>query len=303
MIDRALPLDISPADFDALHDDPAAWRDVLVSIASAYTAEPLRQMSEGTALVGLAGRHLVIKLFPPFLRDHFEFERAALVQLDGRLRVPTPSLVADGERDGWPYLVMTQLAGEGLTAVWPGLSEAQKCKLLTSLGELIAQVHALPVGDLERFAPSWNDFIRVQRANCHNRQTRTGLPRHLLDQLPEFIAGELPEGPPVILTGEYTPMNLLVRGADLVGLYDFGDGLVGPREYDWLGPLCFLAAGHSARCEAFMSGIGASLDHACRMRLLRQLLLHRYSNLPAQIADPGWQQARSFEALVARIWP
>jgi hypothetical protein len=33
------------------------------------------------------------------------------------------------------------------------------------------------------------------------------------------------------------------------------------------------------------------------------LLLHRYSNLPAQIAHPGWQQAATFEDLAASIWP
>lgn len=36
---------------------------------------------------------------------------------------------------------------------------------------------------------------------------------------------------------------------------------------------------------------------------MRLLLLHRYSHLPAQIAHAGWQQAPSFEALTALIWP
>jgi hygromycin-B 7''-O-kinase len=58
-----------------------------------------------------------------------------------------------------------------------------------------------------------------------------------------FLQGPVPEGPDVILTGEYTPFNLLHQGGGLSALFDFGDGLVGPREYDWLGPMCFLAAG------------------------------------------------------------
>ena len=41
---------------------------------------------------------------------------------------------------------------------------------------------------------------------------------------------------------------------------------------------------------------------AGRQRLLRLLLLHRYSNLAAQIALPGWQQAPSFAALAERLW-
>ena len=123
-----------------------------------------------------------------------------------------------------------------------------------------------------------------------------------------FIAGPVPEGPAVLLTGEYTPMNLLHGGPPggdgLAGMFDFGDGLVGPREYDWLGPLCFLAAGHAARCDAFMAGYGAGAWREQRLALMRLLLLHRYSHLPIQLATcPGWEAAPSFEALAETIWP
>ena len=98
-------------------------------------------------------------------------------------------------------------------------------------------------------------------------------------------------------------MNLLAQHGRLCGMFDFGDGLVGPREYDWLGPLCFLAAGSAARCSAFLGGYGATMDAATRLALLRLLLLHRYSNLLVQIAVPGWQQAAHFKDLAALIWP
>jgi hygromycin-B 7''-O-kinase len=117
------------------------------------------------------------------------------------------------------------------------------------------------------------------------------------------VQGEVPAGHGVILTGEYTPMNLLHGAAGIVGMFDFGDGLVGPREYDWLGPLCFLAAGHAERCDAFMEGYEAPRGRAWREPLLRLLLLHRYSNLPIQIACKGWEQAETFEALAELIWP
>ena len=303
MNSRSLPQTISVAAFDALHDQPTAWRDVMLSIAAGHSAAPVCQMSEGTVLVALLGDELVIKLYPPFLRDHFGFECAALAALEGRLSVPTPQLRATGERDGWPYLVMSQLAGEGLVSVWPTLDETQRCSLLHDLGALAAQVHQLPTQAMVPHAPVWSTFLQGQRQRCHARQQRTGLPAHLLSQLDEFLQGALPIGPDVILTGEYTPMNLLVRGPALVGMYDFGDGLLGPREYDWLGPLTFLASGSAARCQAFFEGYGASPSATERLALMRLLLLHRYSNLPAQIACPAWQQARSFEELTAQIWP
>ena len=299
----ALPARMGVAEFNALHDDTAAWRDVMVSIAAEHGGGTLRLMEQGTVLVALLGQQLVIKLYPPFLQDHFEFERAVLTRIGGRLRLPTPVLRACGMRDAWPYLVMSQLAGDPLEAVWPALDEAGRCAVLRQLGAVAAEVHALPVGDIVALAPPWTAFVQAQRQHCAARQQRTGLPTQLLAQLPDFIQGELPQGPAVILTGEYTPMNLLAAGGRLAGMYDFGDGLVGPCQYDWLGPLVFLAAGDAARREAFFQGYGAAPDATQRLALLRLLLLHRYSNLQAQIALPGWQQAQSFEELAALIWP
>jgi hygromycin-B 7''-O-kinase len=86
-------------------------------------------------------------------------------------------------------------------------------------------------------------------------------------------------------------------------MYDLGAGLVGPSQYDWLDPLCFLAAGHAARCDAFLTGYGAAPGGAWRPGLLRLLLLHRYSHLRLQIAHAGWDRAQDFDALAALIWP
>lgn len=297
------PDDIGADAFDRLHDDLPSWRDAMESLAAGLGGGPVRQMGDGTVLVALLGADRVLKLYPPFLRDHWAFECATLALLEGTVPVPTPRLLDRGERGAWPWLLMSQLQGQPLTGVWPGLSEPQRCALLHHLGSLCAAVHALPVATLQPLAPAWDDFLATQRSLCAARQQRKGLPAHLQPQLSEFLQGELPSGPAVALTGEYTPMNLLVQGDQLSGLFDFGDGLVGPRAYDWLGPLCFLAAGSAARCEAFFRGYGVAPGPNERESLLRLLLLHRYSNLPAQIAHPGWQEAPSFEALAALIWP
>ncbi|MBI5719743.1 MAG: phosphotransferase [Burkholderiales bacterium] len=300
-----LPARIDARTFDALHDDPAAWRAVIEALAleQGTPAPGVQQELAGTVLVARLGSERVLKLYPPFLRDHFEFERAMLARLHGRLRVPTPALLSSGEREGWPWLVMTQMAGEPLTATWPAMSEAERCALLRELGALATEVHALPVGEVAALAPRWEDFVARQRERCVQRQQRTGLPAHLLAQVPAFIAGPLPEGPAVLLTGEYTPMNLFTRQHRLAAMFDFGDGLVGPREYDWLGPQCFLVAGVAARSAAFMRGVGAEVNEERRLRLMRLLLLHRYSHLKAQLALEGWQDVRSFEELAARLWP
>jgi len=298
-----LPATIDVAAFDAMHDDVERWRGLIASIAARYSRAPAVPTDAGTALVALVGGDLVVKLYPPFLRDHHDFEVAALQRLHGRLGVATPTLVDTFEHDGWPGLVMTQLHGTVLTQAWPAYDEAARCRLLGAIGALAADVHALPLGEMAALAPPWPEFLQAQRARCRRRQQRTGLPAHLLAQLDGFVRGEVPEGPPVMLTGEYTPMNLLVQGDRLAGMYDFGDGLVGPAPYDWLGPLCFLAAGHRARCDALLAGLGAPPGRDWRLPLMRLLLLHRYSNLQAQLALPGWQSAPSFEALAEMVWP
>jgi hygromycin-B 7''-O-kinase len=208
-----------------------------------------------------------------------------------------------GERDGWPWLVMTQLAGEPLTRAWPSMTEAQRCSVLAQIGAVAAEVHALAPDPVLPLAPDWDVFVARQRAGCRQRQERTGLPAQLLARLEAFVGGELPAGRPVMLTGEYTPMNLLSSGGRLAAMFDFGDGLVGPGAYDWLGPLCFLAAGSAPRCRAFFDGYGASPEPGWQQGALRLLLLHRYSHLKAQLALPGWERAPSFEALAHALWP
>lgn len=299
-----LPADPGVAEFDALQEDPARWVNVVAALAARYHSGPVVPAGEGTVLVALLGNELVLKLYPPFLRDHFSFERAMLAHLQGRLSLPTPRLIDSAERAGWPFLVMTQLRGEPLDHVWPTLQQHERCAVLRSLGRVAAEVHALPLGPMPALAPRWTDFLHQQRARCHERQRRTGLPAHLLAQLAPFLDGPVPEGPDVILTGEYTPFNLLYSGGGLSAMFDFGDGLIGPAQYDWLGPMCFLAEGDPECIDAFFDGhCGRPFDRGLREALLRLLLLHRYSNLNAQLAVPNWHAAPDFQALAALIWP
>ncbi len=300
----ALPADPGVAEFDALQEDPARWIGVVAALGARYTSDPALAAGDGTVLVALLGSELVLKLYPPFLRDHFAFEHAMLGHLHGRLSLPTPRLLDSAEHAGWPYLVMTQLPGTPLDQVWSTLQQHEKCEVLRSIGRVAAEVHALPLGPMPALAPRWADFLQNQRERCHGRQQRTGLPEHLLVQLEAFLKGPVPEGPDVILTGEYTPFNLLHRGSGLSAMFDFGDGLIGPCEYDWMGPLCFLAAGDAARIDAFFDGYhGRPFDRSRREALLRLVLLHRYSHLKAQIAVPGWQDSPDFETLAAMVLP
>jgi len=303
--------------FDAWRAEPSQCLPAALDIARSHGlphGDP-HVFATGSNLVVALDDALVLKVFPPLLRHQFVSERASLSQLRGRLSVPIPQIVLEGERDQWPYLVITRLNGIVGTQAWPVLPEDQKQRLLGRIGETIAEVQRVPVGELSRLEPRWDTFIPAQIAGCHARHERLGLPRKYLDGLDAYLrdaAGLIPlQAPPVILTGEYGPENFLLSREDsdwrLSGLIDFGDAFTGWGEYDLLGPSVFLAAGMPRRVQSLLEGFGYSqgdMTPALARRLMTLALLHRFSDLNRQICIEGWQQqAGDLFELERLLWP
>jgi hygromycin-B 7''-O-kinase len=271
--------------------------------------------STGTNLVVALDGALVLKVFPPMLRAQFISERASLSQLRGRIGVPIPEIVIEGERDQWPYLVITRLNGMLGTEAWPLLPEDQKERVLGQIGETIAEVQRVPVGELSGIEPRWDQFMQKQIAGCRARHTRLGLPQKYLDGLDDILGDALTlipmNEPPVILTGEYIPENFLLsregEGWRLSGLIDFGDVLTGRGEYDLLGPSAFMTAGRPRRVRSLFGGFGyssAELDFNLKRRLMALLLLHRASDPVRHICIEDWQQkAGNLVELQELLWP
>jgi len=271
--------------------------------------------STGTNLVVGLGQELILKIFPPILRDQFISERASLSQLRGRINVPIPEIVLEGERDQWPYLIITRLRGVLGTEAWPALPEDQKERVLRQIGETIAEVQRVPVGELSRIEPRWDQFMLKQIEGCRARHERLGLPQkylHGLDDILRDAATLIPmNASPVILTGEYIPENFLLScdptGWRLSGLIDFGDVMTGFGEYDLLGPSAFMTAGMPRRVRSLFEGFGYSnvdKDFTLKRRLMALLLLHRASDPLRHICIEGWQQkAGDLFALQELLWP
>lgn len=305
-----LPALTTEAELDALRLEPRRWVPVLAEIAEAHglSRAELRAAGEGSNLVALLGDDLVIKLFPPIMRHQYESERLTLRHLRGRLSVAIPETVIYGETGGWPYLVMTRVEGTPLSKVWSECTEEEKRAILVSVGQLTAEVQSIPPGPLTALEPEWKGFITGQAERCRSHHERRGLAPHLLDQIGPYLEktrSVLPESfQPAILTGEYTPGNLLMTreaGAwRLSGLIDFGDAMVGFSEYDLLGPGTFLSLGDAALVQALLEGYGygTAAPHGLSARLTRMLLLHRFSKLVE------WQdRVRDFDELERLLWP
>ncbi|MBR0843633.1 aminoglycoside 3'-phosphotransferase/choline kinase family protein [Bradyrhizobium liaoningense] len=301
--------------FRAFRADPSQWLPIALDIARGHGLDisSPHVFSTGTNLVVGLGDKVILKIFPPLLRAQFVSERGSLTQLAGRLALPIPEIVAEGERCGWPYLVITRLAGTLGSEVWPQLGEAQKERVLRQIGETIAAVQRAPLGPLAHIEPRWDDFMRAQMQGCAARHTRLDLaPKFLagLDDLLRDAAELIPmDAPPVILIGEYIPENFLLacRGDQwsLAGLFDFGDVLAGWRDYDLLGPSAFMAAGRPGRVQSLLEGFGyPKLDYALKRRLMALMLLHRASDLNSHVCIEGWQEkANDLVELQDLIWP
>ena len=303
--------------FRAWRADTSRWLPVARDIARGHgLSDTVSQVfSTGTNLVVALDGRLILKIFPPMLRSQFVSERASLAQLSGRLGVPIPEIVAEGERDGWPYLVITRLDGVLGSDAWPAMAEAEKERVLRQIGAVIAEVQRVPPGPLLEIEPGWEAFLRGQIAGCRARHTRLGLaPKFLagLDDLLRDAAKLIPmESPPVILIGEYIPENFLLANDNgawrVAGLFDFGDVMTGWRDYDLLGPSAFMTAGRPRRVHSLFEGFGyvaADIDFALKRRLLALMLLHRASDPIRHICIEDWQQkADDLVQLQELIWP
>lgn len=303
--------------FRAFRADPARWLPIALDIARGHglaCAAP-HVFATGTNLVIALDEKLILKIFPPFLRGQFASERSTLAQLRGKLRIAIPETVAEGERDGWPYLVITRLPGVLGADAWPSLPEADKERVLAEIGETIAEVQRAPIGALARIEPDWGNFMRRQIAGCRARHERLGLPPKFLDGLDHLLrdaATLIPlDKPPVILTGEYIPENFLLSGDGdgwcLAGLIDFGDVMTGWGEYDLLGPSAFMTAGMPRRVRSLFEGYGysaADITPDLKRRLMALMLLHHASDPVRHICIEGWQQrASDLHALQDLLWP
>jgi len=303
--------------FRAWRADPAQWLPIALDIARSHglaCAAP-HVFTTGTNVVVALDEKLILKIFPPFLRSQFVSERGSLAQLRGQLRIAIPEIVVEGERDGWPYLVITRLPGVLGADAWPSLPEREKERVLAEIGETIAEVQRAPVGALARIEPDWGTFMRGQIAGCRARHARLGLPQKFLDGLDALLrdaAALIPlDKPPVILTGEYIPQNfLLSRGGGswhLAGLIDFGDVMTGRDEYDLLGPSAFMTGGMPRRVRSLFEGFGysaADITPDLKRRLMALMLLHRASDPVRSICIAGWQQkAADLHELQDLLWP
>ena len=275
--------------------------------------EPL-ELLLGTNVVFLHGNNRIIKIFPPVHKGHFINEVLVMKHLYNKLSVRTPVVECEGEISGWPYIIMNRLDGTLLEGLWETLDHDNKIIIIRELGALIREVHSLSTQGLESIDCHWEQFITKQIKHCVAHHQSRNLADSLIQQIPKYLdlTNEiLPKiHKPVILTGEYTPMNFLVEKKTgiwhISGLIDFGDSMLGLPQYDLLGPGAFLIQGNKELLKEFLVSYGyvpQELTKALSQQLTALMLLHRYSNLNVQIRIHNWKdQIRSINDFETLVW-
>jgi hygromycin-B 7''-O-kinase len=275
-------------------------------------SKSLEIFADGTNIVFAHGDNLVIKIFPSFHFNQFERELLVLNHLQGKTKINIPTIVHHGEIYGWFYIIMSRLQGINLEGLWKNLNHNNKIIIIRQLGELIAQIHLLPTEGLEKIDCHWPEFIVKQIKFCPENHRLKKLSENLIAEIPTFIDSVkkslLTIKKLVILTGEYTPMNLLVKQQNGIwhidGLIDFADSMLGRAEYDLLGPGLFLIQGDKRLLKEFLISYNPDLlTPKLSHQLMALTLLHQHSNLDVQIRIKDWQQKiSSLKDLKNLVW-
>lgn len=236
---------------------------------------------------------VVVKLTRPRWADEIQAEARLLNQVQGRLPVQTPSVLASGRVEGWPFVVMTHVPGIAIAEIWPTLAAPERARLAVQIGETIRALHALPA----THDPGWEVWLR----DCEDSAVRRHRgPPHLVEAIPAFLTPFEP-GAPVLLHTEIYDQHVLVDPdrLDVVSLIDFADGRVGDPRYEVPALVELLFREDHASLEACVAATGIELDAD---ELLAWSLRHRYGQLERWLAFVS-EAPGSLSELARAVYP
>lgn len=134
-----LPHVASISDYRRVYGDSQIW-----SLAIHEIAEP--HGLPGAGVRQTLGSHVVyrfgdsiVKLYFPMWFGDYRVERIALLAIFG---LPAPRILADGDIEGWPYLVMSHVPGVPAVEVWRTLSAQDRIGIALQIGETMRLLHA-----------------------------------------------------------------------------------------------------------------------------------------------------------------
>lgn len=249
----------------------------------------LRRAEQGENIIFFVDERFVIKIFVE-PRNNFPREKASLEFAHGKTGLQTPEILFVGEIEGFPYLVITQLAGVLMREIWGNLEDREKLPAVEQLAVAARELHSHSVPADFGFQRDWGEFVRRQSIETLERQQRGGVNAEVLAALPEFIEANLKLLPqtiePVLLHGDIHPGNVLMQKRngrwEATGLFDFGDSFPGFYEHEFVAPGVLVIQGKRELQRAHFLAYGyreIDLDLNFRARLMLLTILYECSNL------------------------
>lgn len=283
-----------------LRRDAATQRPAFEAIAARHglAASELTHLDKGTHFVW-ATRRAVIKLFVPLWTEDAGLETTLLEMVAGTA-LPVPQLEAQGELDGWPYVIMSRVPGEHIGVAWRTLDDRGRSRLAAHLGEAMVALASLPRQRLEARAISQDALIAERLERILVDQRARGGDQALEFDLRRFLA-ELPQLMPadeVVLHADLTDDNVLVSGDRVTGIIDFADAFVGPWTYELAAPACFVTRGSSAHRDSMFRGRGLEPTPELIATTRAWAILHRYSHVARMMQDAGVATLPAFLDLI-----
>src|SRR5262245_57488933 len=149
-----------------------------------------------------------------------------LAHVHGKLSAQTPGIVAEGDLEGWGYVVMTRLEGRQANTTLKSAGAPEGRAILRAIGALLAEIHALPAPPT--LDADWASFVTREAATCVKRHAAGGAAPAWLEAIPARIAGlPSPERVAPLHADVHGDHVLLDDELHVTGLLDFGDAMVG----------------------------------------------------------------------------
>lgn len=296
----ARPTDEQPAYGRSL-TDPGYWapwvREALSrhGLASGELETPFPG-SFPTFLVG----DLVVKLFG----EAFDGRRSSEVEVDMHLLlshhpdIPAPAMVASGhlyeEPPTWPYVVTERLPGRAVREARPLPAAARE--VAADVGAAVGRLHGLTPPDALRR----RDLVPQLRHEAPARLRRFGLPEHLIEQVPPFLADCEPAS--VLVHGDITADHVFVADGSFVAIIDWGDAVVADRSYEL--PAVYLDAFDCDRelLGVFLDPAGWARDDTFARRGLQGVLEFQFNAVTRVATLVDLDAVRTLEELSERLF-
>lgn len=218
--------------------DPVYWGPYVTEALRRHRlpADHIEAPFVGTFPTFLAGA-VVVKLFGDSFDGgrSFATELAMHELLAAHREIPAPALVAHGslyDTDGdaiedgwtWPYLITERLDGVAIRDVTAPTGDL--VPVAEGLGQCVRALQQLDVPP----PVTARDLLPDLRKDAPGRLARFGLPRHLVDQVDDFLADGSTQR--VLVHADITEDHAFVAGGRLRGIIDWGDAFAADPWYE-----------------------------------------------------------------------